>query len=134
MDASLFARAHDEPLAARMRPRTLDEFIGQEHILGPRALAAPCDRRRSALVSDLLRTTWHGQDDLARVIANSTAAHFIALNAVLGGVKDIREAVAEAQQRRAPGSARSSSSTRCTGSTRPSRMRCCRGSRTARWC
>jgi putative ATPase len=103
MDASLFARAHDEPLAARMRPRTLDEFIGQEHILGPGRLL------RRAIAADQLSSVIFygppgtGKTTLARVIANSTAAHFIALNAVLGGVKDIREAVAEAQQRRRAG-------------------------------
>ncbi len=100
---SLFQRAEDEPLAARMRPRTLDEFIGQEHILGHGRLL------RRAITADQLSSVIFygppgtGKTTLARVIANSTQAHFIALNAVLGGVKDIREAVAEAQQRRHAG-------------------------------
>ncbi len=100
---SLFERDDDEPLAARMRPRTLDEFIGQDHILGHGRLL------RRAIAADQLSSVIFygppgtGKTTLARVIANSTKAHFIALNAVLGGVKDIREAVAEAQQRRRTG-------------------------------
>ncbi len=100
---SLFQRDDDEPLAARMRPRTLDEFIGQDHILGHGRLL------RRAIAADQLSSVIFygppgtGKTTLARVIANSTKAHFIALNAVLGGVKDIREAVAEAQQRRRTG-------------------------------
>jgi len=103
MTASLFARPQDEPLAARMRPRTLDEFIGQDHILGHGRLL------RRAIAADQLSSVIFygppgtGKTTLARVIANSTAAHFIAINAVLGGVKDIREAVAEAQQRQRAG-------------------------------
>ena len=103
MEASLFARPQDEPLAARMRPRTLEEFIGQDHILGPGRLL------RRAIAADQLSSVIFygppgtGKTTLARVIANSTEAHFIAINAVLGGVKDIREAVLEAQRRRAAG-------------------------------
>ena len=101
----LFEQAHRErlqkeaPLAARMRPRTLDEFIGQEHIIGPGRLL------RRAIQADQLGSLIFygppgtGKTTLARVIANTTRAHFIALNAVLSGVKDIRAAVAEAQDR-----------------------------------
>ena len=88
----------DQPLAARMRPRSIDEFIGQEHILGPGRLlrrAIEADQLSSIILYGPPGT---GKTTLARVIANSTRAHFIALNAVLGGVKEIREAVAEAQQ------------------------------------
>ena len=103
MTASLFARPQDEPLAARMRPRTLDEFIGQDHILGHGRLL------RRAIAADQLSSVIFygppgtGKTTLARVIANSTSAHFIAINAVLGGVKDIREAVAEAQAQQRAG-------------------------------
>jgi putative ATPase len=101
----LFEQAHRErlekeaPLAARMRPRTLDEYIGQEHIIGPGRLL------RRAIQADQLGSLIFygppgtGKTTLARVIANTTRAHFIALNAVLSGVKDIRAAVAEAQDR-----------------------------------
>jgi putative ATPase len=89
----------EAPLAARMRPRTLDEFIGQEHILGPGRLL------RRAIQADQLGSLIFygppgtGKTTLAQVIANTTRAHFIALNAVLSGVKEIREAIAEAQER-----------------------------------
>lgn len=102
---NLFDQAHADrleksaPLAARMRPRTLDEFIGQEHIVGPGRLL------RRAIQADQLGSLIFygppgtGKTTLAQVIANTTKAHFIALNAVLSGVKEIREAVVEAQER-----------------------------------
>ncbi len=89
----------ESPLAARMRPRTLDEFFGQEAIIGPGRLL-----RRSIQADRLSSLIFYGppgtgKTTLARVIANTTAAHFAALNAVLAGVKDIREAVQAAQER-----------------------------------
>jgi putative ATPase len=102
---NLFDQAHADrlqksaPLAARLRPRTLDEYIGQEHIIGPGRLL------RRAIQADQLGSLIFygppgtGKTTLAQVIANTTAAHFIALNAVLSGVKEIREAIAEAQKR-----------------------------------
>ncbi len=95
---TLFQRDADQPLAARMRPRTLDEYVGQDHVLGPGRLlrrAIQADQLSSVLLYGPPGT---GKTTLARVIANSTRARFTALNAVLGGVKDIREAVAEAQE------------------------------------
>ena len=88
----------EAPLAARMRPRTLDEYIGQDAIIGPGRLL------RRAIQADQLGSLIFygppgtGKTTLARVIANSTRAEFIAINAVLGGVKDIREAVDRAQK------------------------------------
>jgi len=105
MGGDLFSAAVEEqlrsraPLAARMRPRTLDDYIGQEHIVGPGRLL------RRAIQADQLGSLIFygppgtGKTTLAQVIANTTRAHFIALNAVLSGVKEIREAVAEAQDR-----------------------------------
>jgi putative ATPase len=102
---NLFEQAREDrlekesPLAARMRPRFLDEFIGQEAIIGPGRLlrrAIQADRLSSLIFYGPPGT---GKTTLARVIANTTAAHFTALNAVLAGVKDIREAVQEAQER-----------------------------------
>ena len=100
---TLFQRPDDQPLAARMRPRTLDEYVGQDHILGPgrllrRAIAA--DQLSSVILYGPPGT---GKTTLARVIANTTRARFTSLNAVLGGVKDIREAVAEAQEQQRAG-------------------------------
>lgn len=90
----------EAPLAARMRPRTLDEFVGQEHIVGPGRLL-----RRAIQADQLSSVIFYGppgtgKTTLARIIANTTRAHFIAINAVLAGVKDIRDAIAVAQERR----------------------------------
>ena len=101
--SNLFEASTREPLAARMRPRTLDEFIGQDRIIGPGRLL-----RRAIQADQLSSVIFYGppgtgKTTLARVIANSTKARFIAINAVLAGVKDIREAVAEAQAQRRAG-------------------------------
>lgn len=89
---------HDEPLAARMRPRTLDEFVGQEHILGPGRLL------RRAIQADRLSSVIFygppgcGKTTLARVIANHTKSAFLSLNAVLSGVQEVRAAIEKARQ------------------------------------
>ncbi|MBE2185165.1 MAG: AAA family ATPase [Rhodothermales bacterium] len=88
------------PLADRMRPRTLDDFAGQAHVLGPGKLlrrAVEADRVTSVI---LYGPPGIGKTTLARIVAATTKKHFIALNAVLSGVKDIRDAIAEAQNRR----------------------------------
>ncbi|MEM8857811.1 MAG: AAA family ATPase [Chloroflexota bacterium] len=90
----------ESPLANRMRPRTLDEYIGQEHIIGPGRLL-----RRAIQADQLSSLIFYGppgtgKTTLAMVIANSTSSHFITINAVLAGVKDIREAIAAAEERR----------------------------------
>lgn len=88
------------PLAARMRPRTLDEFVGQDAIVGPGRLlrrAIQADQLASVIFSGPPGT---GKTTLAEIIANTTQAHFLAINAVLAGVKEIRAAIATAQERR----------------------------------
>lgn len=90
----------DAPLAARMRPRSLDEFVGQEAIIGPGRLlrrAIQADRLSSIIFYGPPGT---GKTTLAQIIANTTLAHFIAINAVLAGVKEIREAIETAKSRR----------------------------------
>ena len=90
----------EAPLAARMRPRTLDEYVGQNAIIGPGRLlrrAIQADQLSSLLFYGPPGT---GKTTLAQVIANTTKAHFIAINAVLAGVKDIRGAIATAQDLR----------------------------------
>ncbi len=99
----LFEHDAPAPLAARMRPRSLSEFVGQEHIVGPgRAL-------RRAIESDVLPSMilWGppgtGKTTLAEVVARSTGANFVALSAVSAGVADLRAVVAEAQGSRSLG-------------------------------
>ncbi|MGH2416100.1 MAG: AAA family ATPase, partial [Microcystaceae cyanobacterium] len=94
------AEEAEAPLAARMRPRTLDEFVGQEHILAPGRLL-----RRAIQADQLSSVIFYGppgtgKTTLARIIANTTLAHFIAINAVLAGVKDIRESITTATDKR----------------------------------
>ncbi len=90
----------EQPLAARMRPRTMEEFVGQEHIVGPGRLL-----RRAIQADQLSSLIFYGppgtgKTTLAMVVANTTRSHFITINAVLAGVKQIREAIADAQERR----------------------------------
>jgi putative ATPase len=88
------------PLADRMRPRTLDEVLGQEHLLGA---GRPL---REAIEADVLQSIvlWgppgSGKTTLARVIASTTRAHFIAFSAVLSGIKDIKAVMGEAEEAR----------------------------------
>lgn len=89
----------EAPLAARMRPRTLEEFIGQEQIIGSgRLLRRTIEADQLASII-FFRPPGTGKTTLARIIANTTKAEFIAINAVLSGVKEIREAVSLAQER-----------------------------------
>jgi len=87
------------PLAVRMRPKSLDEFVGQEHIIGPGRLL------RRAIEADQLSSIilWGppgtGKTTLANIIAHHTKRHFSRLNAVTSGVKDLRELIAAAQDR-----------------------------------
>lgn len=96
--SEIFEQTVDEPLAARMRPRSLDEFVGQDHIVGPGRLlrrAIQIDQLGSLILAGPPGT---GKTTLARVIAAGTRSQFVSLNAVLSGVKDIREAIAAARE------------------------------------
>src|SRR3989304_5349480 len=101
-DPSLKERMRTEaPLAARMRPRTLDEFVGQEEIVGPGRLlrrAIEADRLFSSII--LWGPPGTGKTTLAMVIANQTKSHFETLSAVLAGKAELREVIAAAQERR----------------------------------
>ncbi|HID06801.1 MAG TPA: replication-associated recombination protein A, partial [Armatimonadetes bacterium] len=91
----------DAPLSVRMRPRTLDEFIGQEHILAPGKVL------RCAIESDQLSSAIFygpagcGKTTLAYIIARMTRAHFERFSAVTSGVSDVKRVVAHARKRRA---------------------------------
>src|SRR5438552_9246004 len=88
------------PLAERMRPRTFDEFVGQEDLL------APGKPLREAIERDLLQSIilWGppgtGKTTLARIVADTTKARFVSFSAVLAGIKEIREVMAEAERMR----------------------------------
>ena len=91
----------DAPLAERMRPRTLDEVVGQRHLLGEGKLL------RRLVETDQLSSVifWGppgtGKTTLAQVIAASTRSRFVSFSAVMQGVKDVREMVAKAREERA---------------------------------
>lgn len=103
--SDLFSSQHSnyQPLAARMRPRNLDDYIGQEHLL------APGKPLREAIVRGQLHSMilWGppgvGKTSLAKLFAEQAHARFESLSAVLSGVKEIRAAVAVAQQERMSG-------------------------------
>ena len=92
--------AADRPLADRMRPTSLDEFTGQRHLLdeGKPLLRAIGQGRAHSMI--FWGPPGTGKTTLARLIARTTESHFIALSAVMAGVKDIRSAVSEADQHR----------------------------------
>ncbi|HJU01184.1 MAG TPA: replication-associated recombination protein A [Actinomycetes bacterium] len=89
----------DAPLAARMRPRTLEEFVGQGHVLGPGSAL------RQLIEADELRSVilWGpagtGKTSLAHIIAAATRSHFEVLSATSAGVKDVRTVLAAARER-----------------------------------
>ncbi len=104
-EKTLFDLAREErlrkeaPLAARMRPRTLGEYIGQTHILAPGRLlrrAIQADQLSSLLFYGPPGT---GKTTLASVIANTTRSAFVTLNAVMAGIADLKAVTAEAQRR-----------------------------------
>jgi putative ATPase len=100
------SNAAPAPLAERMRPRTFDEFVGQEELL------APGKPLREAIERDLLQSIilWGppgtGKTTLARIIADTTRARFVSFSAVLSGIKEIRDVMAEAERLRRTGGRR----------------------------
>src|SRR5437879_9760670 len=89
-----------EPLAARMRPRTLEEFLGQEHLLGPGKPLGDLIRRGDVGSCIFWGPPGSGKTTLARLIANYTDRHFEPFSAVTEGVGRVREIITEAEERR----------------------------------
>jgi hypothetical protein len=121
--------AAHQPLAARMRPRTLAEIVGQGHITKPGSLLPRLvaqNRFGSLLFYGPPRC---GKTSIAEAIAAETKSRFVRINAVMSNVAELREILAAARRR--PEAARSSSSTSCTASTNRNRTCFCPTSRTA---
>jgi putative ATPase len=101
-DHALLERMQSEaPLAARMRPRTLEEFIGQEHIVGEGKLlrrAIEADKLFSSII--LWGPPGTGKTTLAQIIANHTQSHFVTISAILAGKADLRRIIDETLERR----------------------------------
>jgi putative ATPase len=85
------------PLADRMRPRELDEFVGQEHILGKDRVLRKAIEKGELFSLILWGPPGSGKTTLAQIIARRTGAHFFSFSAVLSGVKEIREVIKEAE-------------------------------------
>jgi putative ATPase len=100
-DHAMQERMKDEaPLAARMRPRTLEDYVGQEHIVGPGKLlrrAIEADKLFSSII--LWGPPGTGKTTLAQIIANRTKSHFVTMSAVLAGIPDLRQVIKDAQER-----------------------------------
>ena len=98
--ASLFAARSSQPLAARMRPRTLDEIVGQRHLLAPGKPLRDAIERGSVGSMVFWGPPGTGKTTIARVVARYTDREFVPFSAVTEGVPRVREIVAEAEGRR----------------------------------
>ena len=97
-EASLF-QGSSEPLAARLRPRTLGDFLGQEHLLGPGRALGDLIRRGQVGSCIFWGPPGSGKTTLAKIIANYTDRHFEPFSAVTEGVARVREIIKEAEER-----------------------------------
>jgi putative ATPase len=91
----------EAPLAARMRPASLEEFVGQDHIIGPGKLlrrAIESDRLFASII--IFGPPGTGKTTLAQLVARQTSSHFVTISAVLAGVADLRRIIEDARERR----------------------------------
>jgi len=86
------------PLADRMRPKNLNEFVGQEHLVGPNKILQRLVENKELVSLILWGPPGVGKTTLASIVAQSVDAHFVSFSAVLSGVKDIREVIEEARE------------------------------------
>src|ERR1700680_1833399 len=107
------------PLADRLRPRTLEEFVGQEHLIGPgKPLRTQVDRDDTGSLI-FWGPPGTGKTTLAKIIANMTKAEFIEFSAVLAGIKEIKQVMADAERARHSGEQMTPKRTRGTSINPP---------------
>ena len=97
---SLFAREDTQPLAARLRPRTLAEYVGQQHLLGPGKVLRQLIERDQISSMIFWGPPGVGKTTLARIIAHTTKSEFIDFSAVTSGIKEIRSVMQQAERNR----------------------------------
>ena len=90
----------NEPLAERLRPKTLEEFVGQKHLLGPGKVLSNLIRNDQVSSMIFWGPPGVGKTTLAKIIANTTKSRFITFSAVTSGIKEIRQVMQEAEQSR----------------------------------
>ena len=124
-ESTLKRDARTAPLAERMRPRTLEDYVGQEHLLGPGKPLRVEIERDDAGSMILWGPPGVGKTTLAKIIAETTQATFIEFSAVMGGIKEIKQVMVDAEKRPVSDRGPFSSSMKFTVSIKRSRMHFC---------